>query len=103
MRTLLTFLVLVFSAITLTGQSPFPDKDEIKQFDASKTCIVLEDNPFSEYNLTIKDAVNSYWKMTPFEFINIKLSQTVRMHYYRQILKSLRNNMQHKPGNSVFK
>src|SRR5664280_3521546 len=72
MKDLLISLVLVFAAVTLTGQSPFPNKDEIKQFDASKTCIVLEDNPFSEYNLSIKDAVNSYWKLTPFEFIAVK-------------------------------
>ena len=72
MKALLISLVLVFEAVTLTGQSPFPDNDEIMQFGASKTCIVLEDNPFSEYNLSIKDAVNSYWKITPFEFISVK-------------------------------
>ncbi len=72
MKALLISLVLVFETVTLTGQSPFPDNDEIKQFDASKTCIVLEDNSFSEYNLSIKDAVNSYWKITPFEFISVQ-------------------------------
>ncbi|MGQ9620602.1 MAG: hypothetical protein ACUVTX_06400 [Bacteroidales bacterium] len=55
----------------LDAQAPFPSADEIKQFMASKTCVVLEDDPFSEWNSFIKTAVNSFWTITPFEFINI--------------------------------
>lgn len=58
------------SAFCLTGQTPFPDKDEIKQFDASTTCIVLDDNPFSAYNMSMKEAIEAFWKITPYEFIS---------------------------------
>jgi hypothetical protein len=66
------FLVLVTLLISgwLHGQAPFPTAEEIKQFTVSATCVVLEDNPFSQYNPFIKDAVQKYWKVTPFQFIN---------------------------------
>ena len=69
MRRFLLSFVLLFPVVLLTGQAPFPSKDEIKQFEASKTCVVLEDDPFSSYNIYIKEAVKDYWKITPYEFI----------------------------------
>ncbi len=70
MRTIL-FPILFLTAI-LSGQAPFPDKDEIKQFESSKTCVVLEDDPFSSYNVYIKQAVTDSWNITPYEFISVK-------------------------------
>jgi len=72
MRTLFFSLVYFIPVLILSGQAPFPDKDEIKQFDASKTCVVLEDDPFSSYNIYIKEAVKACWKITPYEFISVK-------------------------------
>jgi hypothetical protein len=72
MRKLLLTIFPVFFACILTGQAPFPSGDEIKKFNASKTCVVLEDNPFSSYNDYIKEAVISSWKITPYEFITVK-------------------------------
>lgn len=66
-----TAIIMLFSTMLLKGQAPFPSKDEIKQFTASKTCVVLEDEPFSSYNVYIKAGVNSFWKITPFEFISV--------------------------------
>jgi len=66
-----TAIIMLFSTMLLKGQAPFPSKDEIKQFTVSKTCVVLEDEPFSSYNVYIKAGVNSFWKITPFEFISV--------------------------------
>jgi hypothetical protein len=71
MRTYLLTSVLIFSSLLLNGQAPFPSEDEINQFTASKTCVVLEDDPFSTYNAYIKEAVKSFWTITPYEFIDI--------------------------------
>jgi hypothetical protein len=68
---LITFSLLLFTVI-LTGQAPFPTQDEIKQFNASVTCVVLEDDPFSSYNIYIKEVVKTSWKLTPYEFITVK-------------------------------
>lgn len=70
MRTIL-FSALFLPAILL-AQAPFPTNEEIKLFEASKTCVVLEDDPFSSYNIYIKQAVKDLWKITPFEFITVK-------------------------------
>jgi hypothetical protein len=72
MRTLLPAIFLMFFTFLLAGQAPFPSNYEIKQFNASKTCVVLEDDPFSAYNDFIKEAVKAYWKITPFDFITVK-------------------------------
>ncbi|MGD0581817.1 MAG: hypothetical protein ABR974_02595 [Bacteroidales bacterium] len=64
-------LILAMVSFALKAQAPFPSKDEIKQFMASKTCIVLEDDPFSSFNAYVKDAVKSFWSITPYEFISI--------------------------------
>jgi len=65
-------LTLILISMYLNGQAPFPSKDEIKQFTASKTCVVLEEDPFSVFNAYIKDAVKAFWKITPYEFIDVK-------------------------------
>ena len=63
-------VTLVVFPVMLSGQAPFPNKDEIRQFTASKTCVVLEDDPFSSFNSYIKDAMKEYWTVTPYEFID---------------------------------
>jgi len=47
MKTTSLAIVLLLFTVLLTGQAPFPSKDEIKQFTASKTFVVLEDYPLS--------------------------------------------------------
>jgi hypothetical protein len=63
-------LLILFISIVLNGQAPFPSKEEIKQFTLSKTCVVLEDDQLSSYNSFIRAAVKSFWKVTPYEFID---------------------------------
>jgi hypothetical protein len=72
MKKLIVLLTILAFSFTLKGQAPFPSKDEIKEFMASKTCVVLESDPFSYYNKYITDAVKTYWKITPYEFIDVK-------------------------------
>ena len=72
MRILFLYFALLFPVVLLTGQAPFPSKDEIKQFNSSKTCVVLEDDPFSSYNSYIQEAVKACWKITPYEFITVR-------------------------------
>jgi hypothetical protein len=69
MKKLPALALFFVSSFLLSGQAPFPTADEIKQFVASKTCVVLEDgNPV--YNTYISKAIKEYWKITPFEFIS---------------------------------
>jgi len=68
MRRISAVIILITSWSLLSGQAPFPTGNEIKQFIASKTCVVLEDGN-TVYNNYIRQAMNESWKVTPFEFI----------------------------------
>jgi hypothetical protein len=69
MKKTILALPLVLLTLIAGGQAPFPSKNEIKQFGASKTCVVLEDDPFSAFNVYMKKCMNEFWTVTPFEFI----------------------------------
>jgi hypothetical protein len=71
MKKLLLLSAIIILPLLLNAQAPFPSAEEIKQFLGSKTCIVLEDDPFSSFNAFAKEAVKSFWTITPYEFINI--------------------------------
>jgi hypothetical protein len=69
MKKLQALILFLASSVLLSGQAPFPTGNEIKQFIASRTCVVMEDgNPV--YNTYISKAMKEYWKITPFEIIN---------------------------------
>jgi len=72
MKLTLYSLCLLFVTLSVTGQAPFPSKDEIKQFTGSKTCVVLEEDQLSTYNVYIKETVKAFWTITPYEFIEVK-------------------------------
>ena len=72
MKKLLILLTFLIAPLLSFAQAPFPSADEIKEFLASRTCVVLEDDPFSFYNSFIKEAVQTHWNVTPVEVIGIK-------------------------------
>jgi hypothetical protein len=72
MRITIISIIMFFLTMMLSAQAPFPDKEEIKQFTESKTCVVLEEDQMSVYNTYIKEAVKKFWTITPFEFIPVK-------------------------------
>jgi len=94
--------VIILSSVIMNGQAPFPSKDEIKQFTVSKTCIVLEDNPFSSYNSFIKDAVKMYWKITPFEFIETKEFNVRRFDPSYSFVVLTQTNFEKDKSNGLF-
>ncbi len=94
-------LILVGFKLTI-AQAPFPSKDEIKQFTGSKTCIVLEDDPFSSYNSFIKKAVQSYWKITPFEFIDVNDFNVRRLNPQYSFIVLTQTNFEKDKSNSLF-
>lgn len=90
------------TVVMLSAQSPFPSKDEINQFSVSNTCIVLEDDPFSVYNQYIKEAVAAYWKITPFEFIEIKEFNVRRTDPKYSFIVLTQTNFEKDKANGLF-
>lgn len=70
---------LALITLLMNGQAPFPDKEEIKQFIQSKTCVVMEEDQLSTYNAYIKEGVREFWTITPYEFIEVKDFNTRRL------------------------
>ena len=101
MRKLLAAILLSWTSCFLSGQAPFPSADEIKQFIASKTCVVLEDgNPV--YNAYIKQAINEYWKITPFEFTSTSDFALRRSDPSFSFIILTETNYESDKSNSVF-
>lgn len=98
---LLTGLIL-FTTLLMSAQAPFPSKDEIKQFEASKTCIVLEDSPFSSFNTYILDAVKQYWKITPYEFIDVAEFNVRRLDPKYSFIVLTQTNFEKDKANGLF-
>lgn len=94
--------VLLFSVVLLSAQAPFPSKDEIKQFAASKTCVVLEDDPFSAYNAFITEAVKAYWKITPYEIITIAEFNVRRLNPEYSFIVLTQTNFEKDKTNGLF-
>jgi hypothetical protein len=97
----ITGLVLLNMTI-LSGQSPFPSREEINQFQSSKTCVVLEDDSFSAYNKYIRDAVKEYWKITPFEFIEEAEFNVRRADPAYSFIVLTQTNFEKDKANSVY-
>jgi len=93
---------MLFPVMLLSAQAPFPSKDEIKQFTVSKTCVVMEDDPFSAFNEFIKEAVNAYWKITPFEFITVKEFNVRRLKPEFSFIVLTQTNFEKDKANGLF-
>jgi hypothetical protein len=102
MRKSIFLISALLSSILLSGQAPFPSKDEIKQFAASTTCVVMEDDPFSSFNAYMKDAMKEYWKVTPYEFISGKEFNIRRLKPSWSFIVLTETNFDKDKSNSLF-
>jgi len=100
-KALLSVLVLCFT-VTLFSQAPFPSREEIDQFSKSKTCVVLEDDPLSDFNFFIKDAMKEYWTITPYEFISVSDFNVRRISNSLSFIVLTDTNYDKDKSNSVF-
>lgn len=102
MKKILIIIPAFLLSVLLSGQAPFPSKDEIKQFSASKTCVVLENDPFSSYNVFIKKGMKEYWKVTPYEFIDVEEFNVRRSKQAYSFIVLTETNFDKDKSNSVF-
>jgi len=45
-------------------------KEQLELFKKSTTYVVMDNDPLLGYNITVKSAMEKYWKITPFKFIS---------------------------------
>lgn len=71
MKKLFWIILLLFIGNLSFSQKEVASQDELKQFFKTKTLVVIDNNPLSEYNFEIKDVVKKSWKLTEYEFIDL--------------------------------
>jgi len=102
MKKSISLVSALLFTLLLSGQAPFPSRDEIKQFTASKTCVVMEDDTFSSFNSYMKDAMKEYWKVTPYEFITAKEFNVRRLKPSWSFIVLTETNYDKDKSNSLF-
>ena len=60
---------LIFSGFVSFSQITVPDRENLDKFFKTTLMVVYDDNPMSDYNFKIKEAIEKYWKITPYKFI----------------------------------
>jgi len=102
MRKYLFISLLTCYSLFLNGQAPFPSPEEIKQFMASRTCVVLEDDSFSSFNALIRKAMDEYWKITQFEYIKTTEFNVRRTDPAYSFVVLTETNFERDKSHSVF-
>jgi hypothetical protein len=76
MKKMMLVALLIAVPFGLFCQDYVPTKDDLARFPKTKTLVVLEDNPLSEYNFILKEVMPNEWNITPFDFISWKEFET---------------------------
>lgn len=70
MKKYIGIIVLSFCSIYIFGQKEYlPTADDLDQFYTTKTYVVLEDSPLSDFNFEVKEVMSKVWNITEFDFI----------------------------------
>ncbi|MDR1672305.1 MAG: hypothetical protein LBS09_02400 [Bacteroidales bacterium] len=65
--------VAVFLSVNVAvAQEYVPTLTDIKHFAATKTMMVKENNPLSEYNFLLEEIIPREWNITPYDFLTWK-------------------------------
>lgn len=89
MRKLISLIALICVAYASVADRYVARHEDIKTFLKTTTFVVLEDNPMSEYNFKIKEAVERSWKITPYEFITVTQFEEMRGDISKSFLVKL--------------
>ncbi len=79
MKKLFLLSILLIQISIALSQKAVASQEDIKQFFKTKTCVVLDDNIFNQYNNSIKQGVQKAWYLTDYEFITMNEFKQ-RMH-----------------------
>lgn len=73
MKQIIASLFFLIPLLQVQAQREYlPTAEDLNRFHQTKTYIVLSDNPMADYNFEIRDAVERFWNITEFEFLEHK-------------------------------
>jgi hypothetical protein len=70
MKRVLSAALLAIFCMASFGQEHVPELEDYQNFMKSKTLVLLEKNPMSDFNLMIKKIMANTWTITSYEFID---------------------------------
>ena len=71
-------LMYTFNICAQTQRVTYANRSQIDDFFKSTTMVVLDANPFTGYNVIIKDIMSEHWTITPFEIITYDRFESIR-------------------------
>jgi hypothetical protein len=72
MKKLSLLMFTVLMGLPMFAQQHIPTKAEYDAFFNTRTLVVMDENPMSDYNFMIKEVMSKIWKLTEFDFITSK-------------------------------
>lgn len=78
MKKLFVFLLVNLISMVGWGQTMNAKPADVSRFLSSKCFVVLDADPFSEFNAAIGAYMTQFWKLTPFEIIDAKKFSNLR-------------------------
>ncbi len=70
MKKIVASLLLMMFIVTVSAQKQLPTEKDYQNFLNSKTYVVLDDNPMSDFNFMIKKVMPRVWNITDYEIIS---------------------------------
>jgi len=70
MRKGFVFALLFFPSFMLYAQEHIPAGDDYENFYDTKTLVVMDSNPMSDFNFKIKEVMEKHWDITDYDFIS---------------------------------
>jgi len=71
MKKLAFFVLLSLIALFTFGQIKVASEKYIADFKKTTTLLVIDENNFSEFNEVIETCMKNFWKITPYEVLNV--------------------------------
>ncbi len=81
MKKTLIYLALALFGLNVQAQISVGKKQDVDHFLTTKTYIVLDKNPMLQYNQVIKETVEKYWKITPYEFVTLSNDEFEKVRF----------------------
>ena len=73
MKNLMACLLVLIPLVQLKAQREYlATPEDLTRFHNTKTYVVLSDNPMAEWNFEIRDAIEKFWTVTEYEFLEYK-------------------------------
>lgn len=72
MKRTLLLAVSLFIGVVIFAQDHVPTQQEFDSFFNTRTLVVMDPNPMSDFNFKVKDVMKNVWDLTEYDFISYK-------------------------------